>query len=75
MTRSNLYFCNPPSQVGPQQGSFCPVSFEPIECDGVRFRSKGKLYSLIKEWRDVSLSSTLQGLPSRLPAPVGGAAL
>lgn len=38
-------------RVEPQRGSFCPVSLAPVEQAWVWFRSKGKFYSLIKEWR------------------------
>ena len=43
--------------MDPQQGSFCPVLLRRIEQDWVWYRSKGKLYSWIKAWRDTSLCS------------------
>lgn len=55
-----------PSQVGPEQKCpFCSVSFEPIERDGVGFRRKGKLHSLIRGWRGVSWGSTACALLER----------
>ena len=50
-------YCYRHFQVGPQQGSSCPVSLEPVERGRVRFRSEGKLYSLIKAWRGASSRS------------------
>lgn len=35
----------------------CLVSFEPIKWEEVLFRSKGKLYALITEWRGTDLGS------------------
>ena len=64
-----LLYCYQSSRVWPQQGSFCLVSLKPIEWDSVRFRSKGKLYSLIKERRGGSLHTRAHVLP------MGGAAL
>lgn len=55
-----------PSQVGPEQKCpFCSVSFEPIEWDGVGFRRKGKLHSLIRGWRGVSWGSSVCALLER----------
>ena len=41
-----------------QQRSSCSVLFKSIEGDQVRFRSKGKFDSWIKEWRGASSCST-----------------
>ena len=54
------------------QESSYPVSFEPVEGDWVWFRSKGKLYSLIKEWRGSSECSRVQDLPGRPSAGLFG---
>ena len=64
-------FSYQPSQIRPPKGSFCPVSFEPIEQDWIWFRNTGKFYSLIKEWRGASLHSRAHS-PWRT---IGGAAL
>lgn len=75
--------CDRPFLVGPQQASSCPVSFELIERDRVRFRSKGQFYSLIRDWRGESSRSRVHALPDRpwsgllyrvLLAGVGGGA-
>ena len=54
-----------PSRVGPQQGYSCLVLFKPMQRDGVRFRSKGKLYALIREWRGTSFYFTAHIFPER----------
>ena len=53
---SGTEFCYWHSLVGPQQGSFCTTLLAPIG-DGAGFRSKGTLYSLIREWRGGSSRS------------------
>lgn len=52
-----MCLCYWPSQVSPQKEFFCSMRHTPIEGDQIQFRSKWKLYSLIKKWRDVSLLS------------------
>ena len=53
-------YCHRPFGVGPQQGTSCLVSLEPREGDRAWFRSKGKLYSLVKEWRGVAVPAVTQ---------------
>ena len=55
-----------PSWVGLQQRSFCPVLLLSIEGDWVQFRRKGKLYSLIREWRGESSGARVHALPEKL---------
>ena len=63
---SGQKFCYPPSQGdSSQQGSSCPMVFKPVERDQVWLRHKGKLHSLIKEWRGSRLSSRVHTLPHR----------
>lgn len=63
----SLSLCYLPSRNGPQKEFFCLVSFKPIEQNQVQFRSQGKLYSLVREWRGMSTHSPGEAL--------GGAAL
>ena len=59
------HLCNRPSGTCSQKVSFFPVPHQPTERDWVRFRSKGKLYSLIRKWRVGSSSSRAQAFPER----------
>ena len=52
-----------PFRVGPQWGSSCPVLFEPR--DQIWFRSRGKLYSLIREWTGARSGSREGALQER----------
>lgn len=58
-----------PSWVGLQQRSFCPVLLLSVEGDWVQVRSKGKLYSLIREWRGESSGARVHALPEKQKSP------
>ena len=56
-------FVTEPLKSGPSQGPLTLLLSKPIEWDWVQFGSKGKLYSLNRVWRGVSLGSRV-GVPN-----------
>ena len=61
----SLLFCYQHSPMGPQEGSSCLASLPPIKWELVQLRSKGELYSPIREWRGASSGSRAHTLPDR----------